>query len=237
MRRCAVWIVVFISLCRISAVQAQEVSLTADGARENVGGDGSGVAPSALRGADREALQAQVKKVVTDVDALKEDTFSTKSRLLLLRDEVLQRSVSGARFSLRHKNAMGGQYEMVEVSYQLDNEPVFNRRDKDGALNRLDDEEILDRVLSPGTHQLYVVYVYKGRPWGVFRYMDDYTFRVESGYEFTVYEGKSAQLTVTASERGNFFTAYEKRPGVTYQLEQSELTADLASDKEALPEE
>ena len=70
-------------------------------------------------------LNKQIKEVGTSVDTLKEDTFSTKSRLLLLREEVLQRAVSGARLQIRHKNAMGGQYEMVQIYYGVDQQPVY----------------------------------------------------------------------------------------------------------------
>lgn len=176
-------------------------------------------------------LEKQIREVGTSVDTLKEDTFTTKSRLLLLREEVLQRSVSGSRIQIRHKNEMGGQYSLVQVYYAIDQQPIFVRDDSSGALNKLDDEVISDQSLAPGAHQLSVLYVYKGRPWGVFRYMDDYTFRVESGYDFTVDEGKTAELVVTASEAGNFFTAYEKRPTVKYSYEQFDLVPYSENEK------
>ena len=177
-------------------------------------------------------LEKQIREVGTSVDTLKEDTFTTKSRIMLLREEVLQRSVSGSRIQIRHKNKMGGQYSLVQIYYAIDQQPVFVRDDSSGALNKLDDEVISDQLLSPGSHQLSVLYVYKGKPWGVFQYMNDYTFRVESGYDFTVDEGKTAELVVTAAEAGNFFTAYEKRPTVKYQYEQFDLVPD-SDDKKA----
>jgi hypothetical protein len=173
-------------------------------------------------------LDKQLREVSTSVDTLKEDTFTTKSRLLLLREEVLQRSVGGARLQLKHKFDMGGQYELVQVVYAVDQEPVFSKQDPSGKLNQMDDEIIYDKMIAPGPHQLSVLYVYKGRPWGVFRYMKGYTFRVESGYDFNVEEGKAAELIVTAAEDGNFFTSYEKRPGVKYDYQQYELTPQTA---------
>ena len=83
-------------------------------------------------------------------------------------------------------------------------------------------------MVAPGPHQLSVLYIYKGRPWGVFRYMKGYTFRVESGYDFNVEEGKAAELVVTAAEEGNFFTAYEKRPGIKYDYQQYDLASQTA---------
>ena len=178
-------------------------------------------------------LDKQLREVSTSVDTLKEDTFTTKSRLLLLREEVLQRSMNGSRLQIRHKNAMGGQYEMVQIYYAIDHEQIFARHETDGSLNKIDDEILYDSLLVPGAHQLTVLYVYKGKPWGVFRYMTDYTFKVESGYDFVVDEGKAAELIVTASESGNFFTAYEERPSVSYDYKQYDLASAITSEMDA----
>ena len=178
-------------------------------------------------------LDKRLREVSTHVDTLKEDTFTTKSRLLLLREEVLQRSVSGARLQIRHKNDMGGQYELVQVYYALDNEPVFSKQDMTGELDDLDDEIIYDRMLAPGQHQLTVLYVYKGKAWGVFQSMKDYTFRVQSGYDFSVDEGKASELIVTADEKEGAFIPYEDRPSVTYQYEQFDLMPGSVLDDSA----
>lgn len=174
-------------------------------------------------------LDKQLHEVSTSLDTLKEDTFATKSRLLLLREEVLQRAVSGARVQLRYEDEMGGQYDLTQVYYAIDRETVFSGTGE--GLKKLDGELIYDRMLAPGAHQLSVVYVYKGRPWGVFRYMTDYTFRVESGYDFVVDEGKSAELIVVATEQGNAFTAYEERPNIKFKYQQYDLVAGSKEDQ------
>ena len=185
-------------------------------------GGASGVSPEgAIMTAAR--LDKQLREVSTNLDTLKEDTFATKSRLLLLREEVLQRAVSGARIQLRYEDDMGGQYDLTQVYYAIDRETVFSGTGE--SLKKLDGELIYDRMLAPGAHQLTVVYVYKGRPWGVFRYMTDYTFRVESGYDFVVDEGKSAELVVVATEQGDAFTAYEERPDIKFKYQQYDLVA------------
>lgn len=200
-----------------TADSAAEHSDAKDSTRtDNSPGEGSDVMTTAR-------LDKQIKEVGTSVDTLKEDTFTTKSRLLLLREEVLQRSVSGSRLQIRHKNDMGGQYSLVQVYYAIDQQPVFVRDNASGDLNDLDDEVVSDQMIAPGSHQLTVLYVYKGKPWGVFTYMNDYTFRVESGFDFSIDEGKAAELAITAAEAGNFFTAYEKRPTVRYTYEQFDL--------------
>lgn len=168
-------------------------------------------------------LDKQLREVSTNLDTLKEDTFTTKSRLLLLREEVLQRSVSGSRLLLRHKNDMGGQYELVQVYYAIDRAPVYSKQDPSGELDSLDDEVLYDHLVAPGAHQLNVLYVYRGKKWGVFRYMADYTFKVESGYDFIIEEGKAAEIVVTAAEQGGAFTPYEQRPTVTYDFQNYDL--------------
>ncbi len=209
-----------------AAASAAEGSAAGDssGASDENGGSTPTVVTAAR-------LEKQIREVGTGVDTLKEDTFTTKSRLLLLREEVLQRSVSGSRIQVRHKNKMGGQYTLVQVYYAIDQQPIFMRDNSSGDLDDIDDEIVSDRLLSPGAHQLTVLYIYKGKPWGVFSYMNDYTFRVESGYDFSIEEGKSAELVITAAEAGNFFTAYEKRPTVKYAFEQYDLIPAAAKNE------
>ncbi len=179
-------------------------------------------------------LDKQLKEVSTNLDTLKEDTFTTKSRLLLLREEVLQRSVSGSRLQIRHKDDMGGQYELVQVVYAVDREPIFTRQSTTEAIKDIDDKVVFDRIMSPGSHQLTVHYQYKGKAWGVFRYMKDYTFRVESGYDFSIDEGKAAELVVTAAEQGGVFTPYEERPTVKFNYQQYELAPMSEETKDKL---
>jgi len=211
----------------------------ADGAAANAG-SGTEAAKAASEPAEgalpepetltEKTLDKTLHEVSTSVDTLKEDTFSTKSRLLLLREEVLQRSVSGARLLIRHKDDMGNQFEMIEIHYLIDNKPAFSQvATGDGVVEGIDDEIVFDENTSPGTHQVSVKYIYRGKKWGVFSYMHHYSFVVESGYSFVLEEGKSAELTITAAEQGNAFTAYEKRPTVEYKFEQFNLAADSAS--------
>lgn len=167
------------------------------------------------------ALNKQLHDVSVNLDSLKEDTFATKSRLLLLREEILQRSVSGSHLLIHHKDDFGGQYELTKIHYAIDRTTVFVKQNSNGV--KLDEEEVIyDEIIASGAHQLSVLYVFKGRKWGIFTYMTDYTFRVESGYDFIVDEGNAAELTIIASEEGNAFTAYEDRPTVKYEYQQGE---------------
>ncbi|MBQ9395940.1 MAG: hypothetical protein IJU23_10570 [Proteobacteria bacterium] len=169
---------------------------------------------------DAELVQ-QLHDVSANLDTLKEDTFATKSRLLLLREEILQRAVTGSHLLIHHKDDFGGQYELTQIHYAIDRTTIFTKQDSNGI--KLDEEEIIyDEIIASGAHQLSVLYVFKGKKWGIFTYMTDYTFRVESGYDFVIDDGNAAELTIVASEDGDIFTAYEDRPTVKYEYQQGE---------------
>ena len=132
---------------------------------------------------------------------------------------------------------MGGQYDMVEVYYAIDQNVVYSRKNDDGSLSDIEDDVIYDQMLSPGPHQLSVLYVYRGKTWGVFQYMKSYTFRVESGYDFIIDAGKAAELTVTAAEAGDFFTPYEERPTVTFEYQQFDMVPATAQNNTSSADE
>ena len=170
--------------------------------------------------ADAELIQ-HLRDVSVNLDTLKEDTFATKSRLLLLREEILQRAVTGSHLLIHHKDDFGGQYELTQIHYAVDRTTIYTKQDSDGI--KLDDKEVIyDEIISSGAHHISVLYVFKGRKWGIFTYMSDYSFRVESGYDFVIDEGNAAELTIVASEKGDFFTPYEDRPTVKYEYQQGE---------------
>ena len=174
---------------------------------------------------DEAVLDKHLREVSNQIDTLKEDTFSTKSRLLLLREEVLRRSVTGARLILVHNNDMGRAFELVRVLYVVDRESKYLRSDSEKGLNDLNNEVVFDGIMAPGDHFLTVQYVFKGREWGIFKYMKDYTFKVESGYAFVLEEGTALEVSVTATEQGDFFTAYEQRPTMNFSTRSFELAS------------
>jgi hypothetical protein len=165
-----------------------------------------------------------MRELSNQVEELKEETFAAKSRLLLLRASVLQRSIAGSKVLIIHKDEMGGEYIPIQVSYSLDRERKLNRINT-SDINSLDEQVIIDEKLIPGSHVLTVRMVYKGAPWGVFSYMNGYTFTLESSYVFTAEEGKAHEVTVTAFEKGGVFTPYEDRPTIGYQVKTHNLDA------------
>ncbi len=172
----------------------------------------------------------RLRELGNQVDSLKEETFATKSRLLLLREAVLRRSVAGSKLVVVHENAMGKEYKLVQVLYALDRQPKFNRLDHSGELDGIKRSVVVDEQIVPGSHILLTQMVFKGNGWGVFRYMDGYTFTLESSYAFTAEEGKAHEILVRAHEGGTFFTPLEQRPTISYRLTSHDLDLAKASE-------
>jgi hypothetical protein len=158
-----------------------------------------------------------MRELSNQVEELKEETFAAKSRLLLLRASVLQRSIAGSKVLIIHKDEMGGEYIPIQVSYSLDRERKLNRMNTTD-INSLHEQVIIDEKLIPGSHVLTVRMVYKGAPWGVFSYMNGYTFTLESSYVFTAEEVKSTKSPSPPSRKGPSSPAYEDRPTIGYQV-------------------
>ena len=167
---------------------------------------------------NRTGFNYLLREVGTQVERHKEETFGTKSRLMLLRASVLRRSIAGSKVVVTHNDEMGGEYELVQVLYVLDRERKLGQIAAQNDLSALDEEVVVDQKLVPGSHLLTVKMVYQGSTWGLFSYADGYVFTIESSYAFTAEEGKIHQVTVTAFEDGGVFTPLEDRPTIGYQM-------------------
>ncbi|PJB38369.1 MAG: hypothetical protein CO108_19180 [Deltaproteobacteria bacterium CG_4_9_14_3_um_filter_63_12] len=172
---------------------------------------------------DRNATDQRLREIGNQVDILKEDTFATKSRLLLLRESVLRRTIAGSKVVVIHSNEMGAEYQLIQVLYALDGDPKFERLDYSGKLDKMDAEVVIDEKVVPGSHGLVVKMVYKGNDWGIFRYMDGYEYSLSSSYVFNAEEGRAHEIIVRAHEKGGFFTPLEDRPSIQYETTEHEL--------------
>ena len=64
----------------------------------------------------------------------------------------------------------------------------------------------------PGRHAVNVILVYQGRNAGLFNYVDDYKFRVQSSYAFEAFADRPAALDVVARERKGISVPLEQKP-------------------------
>ena len=217
----------------IGFVHRNEPLLDTKLASKEAGGGLPITIPAGLR-----ALSVEVDEVIgvagfvlpgTQVDVLKEDTFATKSRLLLLRESVLRRSIAGSKLVVVHEDDLGAEFTLQQVLYGLDRIPKFQKIDTKKGLASLDGTVVIDEKIVPGSHTLVVQLVYRGNDWVVFRYMQGYTFRVRSAYTFVAEEGIAHEIIVRAYEKGDFLTPLEERPTVSFETNNYDLENPTAA--------
>jgi hypothetical protein len=171
----------------------------------------------AARGA-QEQKELDVRSLEERVSDLKEKIFRTKARLINLQEIAIGGDVAtGAKAVLVHRNEMGSSFYLESVAYALDGASVYAKADVDGDLEKREEFEIFSGPLAPGSHQLAVQLVYRGRG-GLFSYMDRYKFRVQSSYSFNAEAGKVSTIRVVGFERGGITAELKDRPAVRYDV-------------------
>lgn len=159
----------------------------------------------------------RLRRLEQRVQELKERAWRTKARVSELEEAVLGAGV-GANATIVHVHQMGSSYELVQLVYNLDGTQIFARKADSGALDEIEDIEILSGPLSPGSHTVSVLAVYQGRGYGVFKYMNKYKFTVRSSHTFTANEGKATRIEAVAFERGNVTTPIQQRPAIDFKI-------------------
>lgn len=170
------------------------------------------------------------------VNHLKERIFRSKARLILLRETVLNGVISGAKARIVHRNEMGASFSLEQVSYSLDGAPLYNKSDTEGGLDDQEEIELFNGSIVPGNHNISVYLVYRGNGYGVFSYLNGYTFKIKSSYAFTAEEGKITTVRVVGYEKGGFTTDLKDRPAVRYDVEVKQDMADQPQAPEAAQE-
>jgi hypothetical protein len=113
--------------------------------------------------------------------------------------------------TVRVRSEMGKRYRLVEATVAMDGAQVAQRRAPEGS--ELEKEFTAYKgSVSPGRHALNVTLVYQGRNAGLFNYVDDYTFRVQSSYAFEAFANRPAVLDVVAKERKGISVPLEQKP-------------------------
>jgi len=153
----------------------------------------------------------------SDVDSLKDRIFRSKARLSVLKETVLRGVLAGSRVQLAHRNRMGSQYKLVKIVVILDGAQIFAKSDESGALNSEDEIIIYDANLVPGPHNLTIELEYRGQGYGVFSYLNGYSFDARASHSFTAPENGSIKILSVGYEKGNFTTEMDDRPAVDWQ--------------------
>jgi len=167
---------------------------------------------------------ARLRELQNRVVSLKEEIFRTKTRLMLIKERLLNNVIAEAKLVLVHKNSLSGSFAIEEVTYYLDDNKIYFG---DEASANLDEREfaIYDGTVVPGHHVLLVDFKLRGES-GFFSYLEDFRFRIRSNYTFFASRGRISVLNSQVFEAGGFMTDFRDRPKVNYELQQLPYTRD-----------
>lgn len=162
-------------------------------------------------------VNIRLRQLEQRVQALKERAWRAKARVEMLKEAVLGGGI-GARAGIIHINKMGTSYRLVQLIYALDGTTIFTRKDESGAMHETKNFDVLSGPITPGSHTLSVMAIYRGHGYGVFKYLKKYKFTVKSSHTFTVDEGKGLTIRVVGYEKGGTTTPLEDRPALDFQV-------------------
>lgn len=152
-----------------------------------------------------------------EVNDLKDRIFRSKARLAVLKETVLHGVVAGSRIIVAHRNLMSSQFKLVKLVYLLDGAQIYAKSDDSGALDSEDELIVFDGNLPVGQHQVTIQLEYKGVGFGIFSYLNGYTFDARSSHSFAAPQNGALKLLSVGFERGNLTTEMKDRPAVDWQ--------------------
>jgi len=183
------------------------------------GGEGSVVdspEPEA-EGASGADYDRELLTIEEEVHSLKEQVFRAKATLQLLKEIVVQGTAAGSRATVWHENKLGRGYTVESIAYYLDGQGKFSKADPTGGLDEMREFKVFEGAVPPGTHSVTVNLRLRGNGFGVFSYVQDYTFNVQSSHSFVAEEGKNCAVRVVSDERRGIGRSFTERPNVQFE--------------------
>jgi hypothetical protein len=177
---------------------------------------GAPPAEAAAAGTDSGSYNVRLRGLEKNVNELKEQIFRTKARLNLLKETVLGGVIGASRAVIRHKNEMGSSFKLIKAAYALDGVQIMAK--SEGNLAELQEFDVYNGAIQPGSHTLSVALVYQGNGFGVFSYLKGYKFNVKSSHTFVAGESKSTNITVVGYEKGNVTTQLADKPAIDFRV-------------------
>jgi hypothetical protein len=179
---------------------------------------GETTAAPATGGADQGAYTVRLRGLEKNVNELKEQIFRTKARLNLLKETVLGGVIGASRAIIHHRNEMGSSFRLVKAAYALDGVQIYSKADDSGALAEMQDFDVYNGAIQPGSHTLSVALTYQGNGFGVFSYLKGYKFNVKSSHTFVAGDSKTTNISVVGYEKGNITTQLSDKPAVDFRV-------------------
>jgi hypothetical protein len=159
----------------------------------------------------------RIRRLEQRVQALKERAWRAKARVGMLKESVLGGGV-GSQALILHSNDMGSSFRLVKLVYSLDGSQVFGRTDETAeSMYKTKKYDIYAGPITPGSHSISVLAVYRGNGYGVFKYLNKYTFQVRSSHTFNAGEGRTTKIEASGYEKGGATTPMEKRPAIDFK--------------------
>lgn len=166
----------------------------------------------------------QLLTIEEEVHSLKEQVFRAKATLQLLKEIVVQGTSAGSRATVWHENKLGRGYTVESIAYYLDGQGKFSKADPTGGLDEMREFKVFEGAVPPGAHNVTVNIRLRGNGFGVFSYVKDYTFNVQSSHSFVAEEGKNCSVRVVSDERRGIGRSFTERPNVQFETTCTRLT-------------
>ncbi len=174
-----------------------------------------------------EAYESRLRELEEKVVNLKEKVFRSKTRLMLLKERLLNDVIAEARVVVRHKNDMGSAFKPLSAIYYLDGERIWFADASSRVLESAPELEVFNQNLAPGNHVLSVEMVYRGDS-SLFAYLKDYEFKLRASYTFFAAKGKITAVRAIGYQRGDFTWDLRERPSISFDTNQTSYTASEA---------
>jgi hypothetical protein len=159
------------------------------------------------------------------VSTLKREVFRTKTRLMLIKERLLNNVIAESKLLLRHRNNLSDSFVVEEIIYYLDDNKIYFGDARTGDLENVKIFNAYDGNVVPGHHELAVECILSGNS-TLFPYMDEFRFRIRSSYTFFAPRGRISILQPTFFERGGLLRDFRDRPAVKYELKQYPYTRE-----------
>ena len=168
-------------------------------------GDPLPTPPRTIEGNQPGGYDIKLRELEERVVDLKEKVFKSKTRLMLLREQLMHNTIAEAGAVVMHVNEMSSAFTLEQVLYTLDGERVFFQDNRDGKLDEDRAIQVFNGIVAPGDHLIGVELTYLGNG-TMFSYIDGYQFKVRSTYSFVAEKGRISRIKVVGYERGGMTT-------------------------------
>jgi hypothetical protein len=184
-----------------------------------------GTTPTAPPAAADDVHDYKLRELEEKVVTLKEKVFRSKTRLLLLKERLLNDVIAEAKVVIFHENDMGSSFKPVQVLYHLDGEKIYFQDDTTKLLEEQQNIEIFAQNMVPGNHVLSVEMVYRGDS-SIFAYLKDYLFKLRASYTFYATKGKITTVRAIGYQKGDITYDLRERPSITFDVKQVSYTSE-----------